>query len=122
MAHDIVDTTLLAYIQGTRFDDFQLDLILYNRDFDDFKDELYGSGDKFDSIWQLEEVFKLQQAFYAHTGRYLVFPIAGRFIWEGATDKDCTWCSPTHEGFDTYLAGLINTYELELKKEDDGTE
>lgn len=109
---EVKETTLIDYIKSRKFEDFQLDCLLENEDLLPFKDELFGAGDKFDDLFCLKDVFLLQKAFYEHTGVYLVFPIAGKFIYEQATRADCSWCSIyTYEGFDTYLAELINNYE-----------
>lgn len=114
----IEKTTLLEYIKSPKFRDFQLEMILYNEDIRQYKDELYGEGDKFDEIYQLEDVFLLQKAFYEHTGVYLAFPIAGKFIYDEATRADCSWCSiSSYKDFDFYLATLINEYEEEKRKD-----
>lgn len=102
-------TTLIDYIKSDNFKDFQYE-VLRSEDFP-YKDELFGEHDKFDDISQLEDVFLIQKEFYELTGIYLVFPLAARFAWEQATRADCVWCSFTYDGFDKYLAELINKYE-----------
>jgi hypothetical protein len=109
---------LSEYIKSKDWDNFQNNTLIYNSEFDNFKDSI---SNTFSDLGQLKDVFLFQKSFYEDFGVYLVFPIAGKFVYDRATDYDCVWCwnslqdidKKTKEKFMEYLLDLVNKYEEE---------